>query len=406
MANHQLRIYSPAGVFLREMRWKSIDVTLSEREITPLTVSLFPDHSDAYFQRDCRLAYLRDGRLVGDTMWLLRGRERVQNDRGEHTIVLRCQHPNAILGSRVVAYDEGSAEADKSDIGSDNMYDYVDENFVSATDTTRNISTSHFVLDPRPAPTFGASIDIAGSYRNVLDILQEITQASAAQGSYIGYEVYVREPPGPFRVRFYKQVRGTNRGLTSVDRLIVRPQYAFSGSSNVMEDWTDLVTLVYAGGEGKGDERHVQPQSDSTLIAQSPFGLIEHFESFNTDSDAILLSEAYKVLRDYRPRRLFAAEGTPKVQQGGTPPRYDADYAFGDIVGPQYDLDYTWGDIIGAEFIAPVLASGEGVPWVIYQFDVRVNPVHLQVVRQFDEYGTLLGQEETTEIHLQSVDSI
>lgn len=400
MAYHQLLIYTPAGGFLGELRWKSIDVTLAEREIMPLTAAVFPDQTDAFFERDCRLAYIRDGKLIGDTCWLLRGRERAQNDRGEHTIVLRCQHPNAILGSRVVAYDEGSAEADKSDIGSDTMYDYVDENFVSATDTTRNISTSHFVLDPRPAPTFGATIDIAGSYRNVLDILQEITQASAAQGAYIGYEVYVQSPPGPFRCRFYSKVRGTNRGLTSNQTLMLQPQLSGKAAS-VVEDWTDLKTFIYAGGAGKDDERHVQTQSDATLIAQSPFGRMEHFESFNTDIDAILSSEAYKLLRDYRPRRSFAADMPIPNDNMQVLDIRDVESGAG-----FYGISYTWGDIVAARFVAPVLASNQGVPWVTYQFDVRVNPVHLQVRRTFDEYGTLLGQEETTEIHLQSVDSI
>lgn len=396
MAWHTITLYSPTGVYIDQLRWKSIDVTLVERDLGVLTVGLFPEYSDALFQRDCRISYHRvpegagynSGKMVGDTMWLVTARERVMDEHGQHTIVLICQHPNALLGRRVVAYDEGTAQADKSDVGSDNCYDYVNENFVAATDAARNLSSAHFVLDPRPAPTFGSNAPIAGSYCNVLEILQDITQASASLGVYMGFEVYVQQPPGPFRCRFYSKQRGTNRGFTSAQPIVVDPS-VIGARANVREDWSSTVSVVYAGGEGKQDERVISSQEDATLSAQSPFGRAEFFESFNTADTSTLDYEAQGVLRAYRPRREFEGGVNPAAQP----------------YGAVYDVDYTWGDIVGARFIAPTYANGVAYIWTTYQFDCRVNPVHIQAVRRYNEYMQEIGIDETIEIHLQSVAS-
>lgn len=396
MAQHRLLLYSPTGTYITVLRFKTIDCSLVERGVGVLSATLFPEYRDDLFQRHSRIAYLRGSdrigiesdKLIGDTMWLLVQRQRTLNSQGEHAIRLLCHHPNALLASRVVAYDEGTAEANKGDIGSDTMYDYIDENFVSATDTDRNLSTSHFVLDPRPSPTFGASIDTAGSYQRVSDILSSIVQASAAQGAYIGYEVYVQQPPGPFRVRFYSGQRGTDRGFSSSAPLILSPWSVNMERVTVGEDWSSCASVVYAGGEGKGDERVVGTASDSVLIGQSPFGRVEQFESFNTNDPAIVSSGAYNVLRDERPHRFF-----------------DASVASNPDSAAIYDHDFTWGDICGARFAAPQLdESGVTTAWEEYQFDVRVNPVHIQVAKQIDQGGQETDVERI-EITLQSVES-
>lgn len=398
MSQHSIRIYSPTGEFLRSLRWKSIDCSLVEGGGV-LTIALFPEYRDDLFARDSRIAYLRapegafieTGKLVGDTMWLLTRRRRIITEAGQHSIALICQHPNALLGRRVVAYDEGSAEANKSDIASDVIYDYLDENFVSATDTARNVSSAHFLLDARPSPTFGPSAPIAGSYRTVLELIQDICRSAAAQGTYMNVEVYVQSPPGPFRVRIYRNQRGANRGSTSGQPLIISPSSAKMVRASVDEDWSTAVSFVYAGGAGNLDERVVQTQEDTTLSAQSPFGRFEHFESFNTDDTAILGTEAYKVLRDYRPHRAFDGSVTPVAEQ---------------YSGAIYDVNYTWGDIVNVRFQAPLINNfGQAYAWELYSFDVRVNPVHIQVVRQFDEFQNVIGTDEQVEITLQSIDS-
>lgn len=396
----RLRLWSPIGEFITGLdEWRSIDCVLAENQISPLTVSLSSDYSDEIFQRDCRVSYERSPefygsfttpKLVGGTTWLVSDRERVVETNGSSVIVLRCEHPNRVLGSRVVAYNEGTTQAEKSDIASDVLYDIVNENLVAATDASRNISTSHFVLDPRPGPTFGATVSKSFSYRNVLVALQEIAKASAQQGAYIGFEVYTQVPPGPLRCRFYSGQRGTDRSSTSGQPFIIHSVFSRgnegTGKSRVTEDWMGIVSHVYAGGSGKLDERSVQTASDSNLINASPFGRVEFFRSVSSDDTAIISSEAQRTLREYRPRRSFEGD-------------------FGGAEAFVYDVDYTWGDIVVAQFLAPRTSFGVVTNWTEYKFDVRIDPVHIQVQRFYDEDGLYQGEEETVSVHLRSISS-
>lgn len=400
---HRLRFYSPSGAFITNLyAWKSIDCVLSEKGEGGITVALFPNFPDQLFLRDCRLEFERHvftesfgeffpttPKLVGNTCWLLTGRERTVEANGTSTILLQFVHPNHILGRRVVAYDEDSTQAEKSDIASDVIYDVVNENFVAATDTTRNLSSDHFVLDPRPGPTFGATVDKSLSYRNVLASLQEIANSSAQQGAYIGFELYTPIVPGPFHFRIYSRVRGTNRGLTSGQPVILRGIYqSHNGyrSARVWEDWSSIVSFAYAGGSGKSDERVVSTASDSTLINQTPFGRVEFFRSVSTGGSAVASSEAQRVLREFRPRREFEA-------------------SLGDQVRYRFGVDYDWGDIVGAQFIAPILTEGVVSSWVESQFDVRIDPVRITVSKIFDETGALVDIQEDVDLSLRSLSS-
>lgn len=398
MIQYTIGTYNPQGEFLTWLRWKAFDCTLIERGSGVLNIVLPPEYRDDVLMRDGRVALYRilEGRtqnssiLVGNTVWLMTQRRRVVNDAGEHSIILQCQHPNALLARRVVAYNEGTAQSKKSDLASEVLYAFINENFVAATDTARNVSSTHFVLDPDPNPAFGATTDTEGSYRSLLDIMQDVAQASAAQGAYIGWDVYVPSPPGPFRVRLYNRQKGTDRGLTSGQPIIIGPYTARMQKVEVGESWSDTISYAYAGGQGNLDERQVSTAEDTTLSAQSPFGRFERFESFNTNSTAMLTDNAYKMLRDFRPHRAFSATVVPYAEQTS---------------GAVYDINYTHGDIVGAQFNAPYVRNGQLQSWITYTFNVRVNPVHLRGTRTYDEFNNIIGTEEQVEISLQSVDS-
>lgn len=397
--SHQLHLYSPTGEFVTDLRsWKSIDCVLSENEISPLTVALSPEYSDQIFRRHCRIAYERaplqygiysQPKLIGGTTWLLTHRERIVDENGQSTILLRCEHPNTILKARVVAYNEKSTQAEHADTASDVLYDVVNQNLVAATDTARNLSSSHFVLDPRPAPVFGASITKSISYRNVLTILQELVKASAQQGAYCGFEVWTPVAPGPFHYRIYSKYRGTDRSRSSNQPLIFYSLFSRSGGigqGRAWEDWSDTVSFVYAGGAGKKDERSVQTASDADLINQSPFGRVEFFRSVNSDDTNSILNEAERTLRSFRPRREFESD-------------------FGNQSDFVYDLHYTWGDIVSVQFLSPTISFGQVTSWTEYFFDVRLNPVHITAQRFFDKDGVIVDEQETLEIHLRSLTS-
>lgn len=402
MAYHTLNLYSPTGTHLAELAfWLSIDVTLSERELSPMTIMLAPVYSDALFQRDCRIVYERTPdrvsagpQVVGDTAWLLTGREHVLDEQGQHRIVLTCDHPTSLLGRRVIAYDEGSSAAHKHDLIDDVIYDFIDEQLVSATDTARNVSATHFVLDD-PGLSVGPTVAIDGSYRNLLDVLYDLTQQAAAQGDYIGFEVYTPVVPGPFHARRYRVLRGTDHTQDAGSLVRLGPFSANMSAASMREDWSSAVSYVYAGGAGKQDERLTSVREDAALSSQSPFGRFEYFLSSSTDSQSTLDLEVYRALRDFRPRRVLEAAFNAAAEGG---------YVYG--------VDYTWGDLVIGTFQAPNIAGAfySDIPtsWTEFEFPCRVNPVHIQVARRFDADNLGMGPigiDETIEAHLQSVDS-
>lgn len=374
MTTHHLALYSPGGIFLSELEWKNIDCTLAEREVGVLTTTLFPYYYDNLFQRDCRLVYERsplDGQVgwqvVGDTCWLLTGRERVLDESGEHSIVLQFTHPNHILSRRVNAYDESQTNANLSAVVSDAVRTLVVNNFTTATDTARNLSGSHFAVDA--ALTSGPSVAKAAAYQNVLEALRQLTDAAAAQGTYCGYEVYVPAYPGPYRFRVYLTLRGANRGLTSGHSIAISPDTTNITNASVSEDWAGIRSFAYAGGAGQRGEASVRTAEDTTLSGQSPFGRSEVFQSFSTNDNTVLDSEAQHLLRQYRPRRSY--ESTLHITPSGQ--------------GWQYGVDFSWGDIVIAQFRAPVAQQGRGdvTAWIDYAFDCRVDPVRITASRTY-----------------------
>lgn len=397
---HSIVMYNPFGQFISYLRWKSIDVTLSETEVPVLTIALFPEYRDDYFTKDNRIGFLRfhdnygvdSGKLVGDTMFLLKGRRRMTSQDGESSIVLICYHPNCLIKSRWIIADPGSAEADKTDLASEVLYAYLDENLGPSATGGRALSTSHFVLDTA-GKTFGPTVDIAGAGLNLLDLVKRIRDAGASQGVYCGVEVYTPVIPGPFHLRIYSGQRGTDRGSSSGQTRTITPWNANMIQASMSEDWADVVSVSYAAGVGQKEERLLRSASDTDMVNSSPFGWTEHFEGTDLPDDPELDTLAEANLRSYRPRRSF--NGQLSITSEG--------YQAGAMV---YDENYTWGDILMARFAAPVYGKyGMLQGWENYVFDVRVTPVHIQVVRQYDKSLAVLGSEESITIAFQSVSS-
>lgn len=385
MASHYLNIYSPDGIYLDSLNdFTVLECTLAELNIGTLTIILPATHDPTIYRRDGRIAYYRAPsaslssgayRLVGGTTWLLAHVTRKLDRELNERVRLVCVHPNALLMRRVVAYDEGTSQADKTAAADNMIKAYVRENFVSATDTARNWSSSLFSVeaDVGAAP----SVSKAASYRTVLPTLQEIAAAAAAAGTYTGFEVTGGET-GAYVLRTYIGQRGADRSSTNNQPLVLSVGYGSMNEVELDDNWMDMASFVYAGGSGKGDERPVRPASDAALIAQSPYGRIEWFQNAAQTDDATTLdSEAARALHERRPRQLFTGDIA------------DTEYA---TFGEEYD----WGDRVVGEY-APSRGFG-----FVRQFDCRVNPVRIRVERTENTETGMLQETETLDIRLRS----
>lgn len=376
-------LYSPSGVYLEPVfDFVQLDCTLVEMQIGVLTL-IIPgaSHDATKFVRGGRIAYYREpsatlggglARLVGNTTWLIARRQRLVDHHFKQMIRITCVHPNALLAARVVAYDEGTAEADKTGAADDLIKAYVRENFVSATDTARNWASSRFTVaaDVGAAP----SVMKAASYRTVLTVCQEIAAAATQAGTYTGFEVASPTETGAFTLRTYTAQRGTDRSGSSTKPLVLGLGVGSMNSVELDEDWTELVSAVYVGGSGKKDERLVSAAAlDAALIAQSPYGRVEWFQSASSVDDATLLDdEAQRVLREKRPRTVFTGDVI------------DTEAAtFGD--------EYDWGDRVIGEY---------NDLQQLTQFNCRVDPVRITVERHETDEEGYFEEVETLDIRL------
>ncbi len=393
--SHFLTLWSPDGTqYLDDLSdFTMLECVLSEGNIGTLVLTLPPTHNYTNFRRDARIAYYRSPtaalstgrprlRLVGGTTWLLAGRKRRFETNGsdwKETVTVKAVHPNHLLARRIIPYDEESAEADKSAAADNEIKAYARENFVSATDGARNWASTLFSVDTDL--TLAPTIAKAASYRTVLNTCQEIAAAASASGTYTNFEVIGAEN-GAFRLRTYTGQRGADRSSTSGQALVISVASSAFNDVELDEDWTDVASVVYAGGSGRQDERLVTSVFDSTLINESPYGWIEYFQSAGGTTDATVLNdEAMRALRERRPRIVFT--GSVK----------DTEFA-------TFMEEYDWGDRVIGEYARP---DPQGAGFVdVQQFDCRVDPVRIRVERSENPETGKQTEAETLDIRLRS----
>ena len=379
-------LYSPEGVYIEPINdFIYLDCTLTEMQIGAL-VLVVPGSTgrDAtQIPRGSRIAYYRASdaslgqgryRLVGGTTWLVARRQRLVSKTYEQLIRITALHPNSLLAARVVAYDEESAEADKTGAADDIIKAYVRENFLTATDTARNLPAARFAVEANAGAA--PSVKKAASYRTVLTTCQEIAAAAAAAGTYTGFEVFSPTETGAYTLRTYTGQRGENRSSTSTKPLVLTLTRGSLNSVELDEDWTEMVSAVYAGGSGKKSERLVSsPALDQALIDQTPYGRIEWFQSVSAvDDSTILDDEAARVLREKRPRTIFTGDVK------------DTEYA---TFGEEYD----WGDRVIGEYTDLRVAA-------VSQYDCRVDPVRITVTREQNQETGMFDEVESLDIRL------
>lgn len=285
-----------------------------------------------FIKLDGRIVVWRDGKIDTETTWVTRRIIKTLDSDGTLSISIGAFSANEILSRRIVAYDDGTSQSDKTNLAADNMMkQVVRENFSgSATDANRNISTYFTVeSDTSQGPTTSKSF----AWNNVLDVTQDISLTTISAGSSVYFDV-VSPTYNTFEFRTYRAQRGldhrfpggTNPVILSPERgnlVSVVRQFDYSGEGN----------YVYAGGAGFNQFRYVATASSSERINESP---INRREIFINAQDAIAQAvddTASAALRENRPKRTFSAQlvNVPDATE------YGVHWNFGDLVTVEFD---------------------------------------------------------------------
>lgn len=373
MADYQIIVRDSAGGYLTNIQdHLKLDYTLVVNGIGVALLTLPPHLKPFFFNED---GIIRDQRLeinrtVGqnaayledDAVWFVR-RGVLPGDESD-PFLITAYHCNSLLATRIVAYDAGSAEAEKTGLTPEAMLkEIVDENFVSPTDTARSLS--FYITVEGDSGIGGTTLDKAFARRNVFDVLREIADFSYASGRFLAFALTSTSPSLLTFRTFYDQ-RGFDRRRTRGSRInpvVMGPAYGNLQDVEIEYDSSDEFTFVYTGGLGEEGARVVGEAEDTARVALSVFGRRELFvDTRVTDDQNTLDDEAEALLKQNRPRYIV----TGKIAQNDES-LYGLHYKFGDRLTFQ----------VGAQ-----------------EFDVRLNGLQVSVEGGKESIQAVLRSDE------------
>lgn len=354
MADYQVIAFSPLGSPLCDLSsFISLEMVRNVNDVGRLVLNIPPDFDNILFTGN---DVLPDNRievrrrigaggfyLEGETQWLTIDGKKSQVQNGKRTSKLILEDAIALLARRIVAYQSGSAQADKAPTFIDNtMKDIVDENFMSAaSDTARNINSIYSLLTVQADLGQGASLGKSFSRKNVLDVLKEMANASAQAGTYLAFDV-VSPSSSELQFRTYINQRGTDRRFpSSINPVLLSSDLGGLFEASIEYDHSKEVNYAYAGGQGVAASRNIQVSSDATRIALSPFNRREIFvdarqvTAGDANENAKITSEADSAVRSGIVRKTFRATMSETDTN-----IYGLNVNFGDYVTALFDGQY------------------------------------------------------------------
>jgi len=254
--------------------------------------------------------------------------------KGNDIIILAGPDANDLLDRRIVAYAAGSSQSSKSDIADDMLKEIVKENLgASATDTDRDLTSLNFTVAGDISD--GPHIVKAFSWRNVLQVLQDITYMATENGTALFFDVVPKVVSSSvigFEFRTYIDQPGQDRTYDSNNPIIFSKEWGNLANPMLRYDYTREINYVYGGGQGEESDRVISEQYDTARIGTSVWNRREAFTDARNETTVTgVANKAKEVLRENVPVIRFTGIllDTPQT-------RYGVDWFFGDKVEISY----------------------------------------------------------------------
>ena len=240
-----------------------------------------------------------------------------------------------LLDRRIIAHAAGSDESSKTAPADDILKAIVRENMgvnaqLTEAGRPRAFPPDHFEV----TDDFGAAPEILRSFawRNVLDVLVEISESSGNLGTPLFFDV-ISTGAGTFAFNTYINLIGADRTARTGDRPVIFSKE--NGNIRVpflREDYRELHNYIWGGGQGQGTARLIDPEKDLPSIGRSIWGKREAFQDAR-EEDTLqgVANRAYERLRKDRARLIFRGEllDTPQAA-------YGIDWFYGDKITVRY----------------------------------------------------------------------
>lgn len=243
--------------------------------------------------------------------------------------------PTELLSRRIIAFVTGSSQSSKADLVDDMMKEIVDENLgasagVDDFGAARSFDSSFFSIQADAGA--GPSITKSFAWRNVLVVLQDLSDAAREAGTEVYFAV-VPTSVTTFEFQTFIDQPGQDRRLPAGSGPILFSLDQGNIEVPILEDdFENEVNYVYGGGQGEAAARDIQEVRDLDRINASIWNRREAFrDSRHEATSAGVTDEAEVRLIEGRPRRRFS---TDILSVDGA--RYGLDWDFGDRITVEY----------------------------------------------------------------------
>jgi hypothetical protein len=204
---------------------------------------------------------------------------RFSDDSGSEYTELSGYSLLDLLRRRVVAYAAASAQAAMFNQADDMIKAIVKDNLGADAIAARDIDTYNgFSIQADLAD--GQEITKAFSYKNVLEICQEIAAASTQYGTQVFFDivpVITNTTTGglTFRLETYSEQRGADRTADSDSPVYVGTAWHNLENGYLEYDFSDEINYAYVLGQGEEAARETYEVSDTTRIGESIYNRCE-----------------------------------------------------------------------------------------------------------------------------------
>lgn len=341
-ANYQIVLYDDAGTklaILDDYRSLQFQKVVNDKGFFTLIINN-NDAKKSLFEKNGILVVMR--KIPGYTNWYTEFEGHCedfytniyQNGNEQYTIV--GSGFNGLLARRIIAYEEGTAPASKSDFSETVMKEFVQENIGPSATIANTRFADGVQANFTVAADTGAGLAWNGDRtgKNLLQVLQEISNFSE-----IDFDVSTNVTVGNYVFQTYEDQLGSDRTVVGLN-----PATGLNGAGNAPHIFSPIMgnvqeasfstkakessNRVFVYGQGTGATRQIEYREDATLIGVNNINLRESMRGGSSqDSVAKLQSLGDEQLEKLKEQEKF--EFTPMDIPSSL---YGVHYFFGDKV--------------------------------------------------------------------------
>lgn len=306
--------------FIESGAGAALEYVLSVGKVGVLTMTLPSTVDTSLLPLDGRIGIWRSingapPSLDGDAVFLIR-----RWDMGTDYTTITAVHANELFMRRIVAYNTSNLTWAYGSGPADDVLKYFADSNMANVQLSR---TGALPSDQRPYLTIqanlsqGYSLSKAASWRNLMDIVQELGEASTSNSIYLTAEI-VAPTETTLELRTYATMRGVDHRASSTSPVVFSEVRGNLKNAVLTNDRLAEVTHVLAGGAGEGAARLIA-EATSTRAYASVFNWRELFvDASNIADTAQLQAAADAALWAGRPISLLTADlvETPGCTRG------------------------------------------------------------------------------------------